>query len=127
MKQKRPWLAALLNVIFPGVGFVYLSKAFYITGGIILILLSVIGFLLLLTVEGTGGAIVFIFFISLFYVIALAAIGYESARQINLNIEKSIQNNTEPTTELDIHCANCGFENPIDSIFCIKCGNKLGR
>jgi len=36
MKKKNPWVAAILNLIFPGIGFAYLGSAPLILGGIVL-------------------------------------------------------------------------------------------
>ena len=36
MKKKNPWVAAILNLIFPGIGFAYLGSAPLIVGGIVL-------------------------------------------------------------------------------------------
>jgi hypothetical protein len=36
MKKKNPWLAAILNFFFPGIGFAYLGSATLIVSGIIL-------------------------------------------------------------------------------------------
>jgi len=36
MKQKNPWVAAILNLLFPGIGFAYLGSAALILAGIVL-------------------------------------------------------------------------------------------
>ena len=36
MKKKNPWVAAILNLIFPGIGFAYLGSAVLILSGIVL-------------------------------------------------------------------------------------------
>jgi hypothetical protein len=36
MKKKNPWIAAILNLLFPGIGFAYLGSAPLIICGIIL-------------------------------------------------------------------------------------------
>jgi len=36
MKNKKPWLAALLNLLFPGIGFAYLGSVPLIVAGIVL-------------------------------------------------------------------------------------------
>ncbi len=36
MKKKNPWVAAILNLLFPGIGFAYLGSAALILAGIIL-------------------------------------------------------------------------------------------
>ena len=36
MRKKNPWVAAILNLIFPGIGFAYLGSAPLIVGGIVL-------------------------------------------------------------------------------------------
>ena len=36
MKKKNPWLAAILNLIFPGIGFAYLGSAALIVSGVVL-------------------------------------------------------------------------------------------
>ena len=35
MKKKNPWLAAILNLIFPGIGFAYLGSVALIVSGIV--------------------------------------------------------------------------------------------
>lgn len=36
MRKKNPWLAAILNLLFPGIGFVYLGSTALIVGGMVL-------------------------------------------------------------------------------------------
>ena len=36
MKQKNPWVAAFLNLLFPGIGFAYLGSTALILAGIVL-------------------------------------------------------------------------------------------
>jgi lipid-A-disaccharide synthase-like uncharacterized protein len=36
MRKKNPWVAAILNLIFPGIGFAYLGSTALILAGIIL-------------------------------------------------------------------------------------------
>jgi len=36
MKKKNPWLAAILNFFFPGIGFAYLGSTALIVAGIVL-------------------------------------------------------------------------------------------
>jgi len=36
MKKKNPWVAAILNLIFPGIGFAYLGSTALIVGGMVL-------------------------------------------------------------------------------------------
>jgi hypothetical protein len=36
MKRKNPWVAAILNLIFPGIGFAYLGSTALIVSGIVL-------------------------------------------------------------------------------------------
>jgi hypothetical protein len=36
MKKKNPWVAAILNLLFPGIGFAYLGSTAFILAGIVL-------------------------------------------------------------------------------------------
>ena len=36
--RKNPWVAAILNFFFPGIGFVYLSRPVFIVAGLVLII-----------------------------------------------------------------------------------------
>ena len=36
MKKKKPWLAAILNLLFPGIGFAYLGSVPLIVAGVAL-------------------------------------------------------------------------------------------
>jgi len=36
MRKKNPWLAAILNLLFPGIGFAYLGSTALILAGIVL-------------------------------------------------------------------------------------------
>ena len=36
MRKKNPWVAAILNFVFPGIGFAYLGSAALILAGIVL-------------------------------------------------------------------------------------------
>jgi hypothetical protein len=40
MKKKNPWVAAVLNLILPGIGFAYLGSAALIVAGIVLFISS---------------------------------------------------------------------------------------
>lgn len=40
LKMKKPWLAALLNLILPGLGFIYLGRILSVVGGIILVVIT---------------------------------------------------------------------------------------
>jgi len=40
MKKRNPWIAAILNLIFPGIGFAYLGSAALIVAGIVLFISS---------------------------------------------------------------------------------------
>jgi hypothetical protein len=35
MRKKNPWVAAILNLVLPGIGFAYLGSAALIVGGIV--------------------------------------------------------------------------------------------
>lgn len=35
MKKKNPWVAAILNFVFPGIGFAYLGSAILILSGVV--------------------------------------------------------------------------------------------
>jgi len=42
MKKKNPWVAAILNFIFPGIGFAYLGSSVLILFGIVLFVSNVV-------------------------------------------------------------------------------------
>ncbi len=42
MKKKNPWVAAVLNFIFPGIGFAYLGSSVLILFGIVLFVSNVV-------------------------------------------------------------------------------------
>lgn len=42
MKKKNPWVAAILNFIFPGIGFAYLGSGVLILFGIVLFISNVV-------------------------------------------------------------------------------------
>lgn len=42
MKKKKPWLAAILNFLLPGIGFAYLGSAPLILAGIVLFISDIV-------------------------------------------------------------------------------------
>jgi hypothetical protein len=78
MKQKKPWLAALLNILLPGLGYVYAGKR---TGfGIGIILTSLFLFWGISFQDLPGMVWVDSFIMSLLF----AYDGYKDAQEINL-------------------------------------------
>jgi uncharacterized membrane protein len=42
MRKKNPWVAAVLNLILPGIGFAYLGSATLIVSGVVLFISSIV-------------------------------------------------------------------------------------
>jgi len=131
MKRKNPWIAAIGNFLFQGIGFIYLEATPFVLIGAILFVYTLIGtainwststFLDPLTV------------ISTFVHASLwAALGYVCAEYVN---KCALQPPPSPPSEHmppppaptplpKIYCVYCGIENPIDAVFCQKCGKKM--
>lgn len=77
-KAKKPWIAAVLNLIFPGVGFFYIGSTKSIIGGMILFLLTLQGLSVNPVHPGAGG-----------WAIIWAIIGYYVAKRHNKRNERS--------------------------------------
>jgi len=133
MKRKNPWIAAILNFLFQGIGFIYLETTPFIVIGSVLFLYTLIGTAITwstllnpLTVVST--------FVSAFI---WAALGYVCAEYVNkcaLQPPPSVPSEhmpppapppPAPTPSPKIHCVYCGAENSTVAIFCQKCGKKI--
>lgn len=78
VKAKKPWIAAVRNLIFPGLGFFYIGSTKSIIGGMILFLLTLLGASVSPTHPSSVG-----------WAIIWAIIGYYAAKRHNKRNERS--------------------------------------
>ena len=76
---KKPWLAAILNLLLPGLGYVYAGKR--IGFGIALVLWGV----MLLAIMSSGQIPPIMWLDSLVLAILFAYDGYKTAQEVNMN------------------------------------------
>jgi lipid-A-disaccharide synthase-like uncharacterized protein len=87
MKKKNPWVAAILNFFFPGIGFAYLGSAALIVSGIVLFVSDlVIGIIYMRHTVGMADRPSYWVF-SLLGGLALAVITLVITKNLNKNIQ----------------------------------------
>jgi len=132
MKRKNPWVAAALNFLIPGIGFIYLGTTPFIIGGAVLFIFGI------LETAITWSTILDPLTLTLSFLFAFfwAALGYVATEYVNKRMPlpapvvppeplraPAPPPPTPPSPK--IHCVYCGAENPADAIFCQKCGKKI--
>jgi hypothetical protein len=87
MKKKNPWVAAILNFFFPGIGFAYLGSAALILAGIVLFISDmVIGVIYVRHTVGMADRPSYWLF-SILGALALAVITFVLTKRLNKNIQ----------------------------------------
>ena len=130
LKMKKPWLAALLNFILPGLGFIYVGTVGWIIGGIILLLFTLSGKYTPVVWLVTGAGIPEI---SAWFVLALftTPICIYAVNRRNRKIKNKAKSTHAPpltpapqlpTTTV---CPRCGAELRAGAKFCHRCGAKV--
>jgi len=127
MKRKNPWIAAILNFLFSGIGFIYLETTTFIIIGVALFLFE------LLKAVITWSTILdpLTLVLSLVSSFIWAALGYVCAEYVNKCMPPPppptpSERPTAPAPPSPkIHCVYCGAENSTVAIFCQKCGKKI--
>lgn len=85
--MKKPWLACLLNIIFPGVGYIYVGNR--VMFGILFFISSLIVFSSSLSLEDISIKMLGIIIVSgVFQLIALAYDAYKDAEEVNFRAKK---------------------------------------
>ncbi|MEM2193655.1 MAG: hypothetical protein QXY40_00840 [Candidatus Methanomethylicia archaeon] len=131
MRRVNPILAAILNFIVPGLGFIYIGRRLLVAVGLILISVSIIGAMLDYKDLTFTDLIA-----SLMYSVVMALLAYIAARKVNMNqlnqfvfiARRSLRKRLlipPPPGIYVVYCRQCGCSNPPDSDTCIKCGGKL--
>ena len=141
MSRKNPWIAAILNFLIPGIGFIYLGTTPFIIGGAILFVFEILVVAITWEIVFDPLMMSLSFLFSFFW----AALGYVAAEYVNKRMPPPTPAvapeplrtpaplppaptpapTPVPTTPPKIHCVYCGAENPTDAIFCQKCGKKM--
>lgn len=138
MEKKDPWLTAILNFLFGGLGFVYLGTPVLVGVGFLLFIIEILEVIVALSVRRSVDLWPFLL-IGLVNAIALATLGYVATDYVNRQITSSVQatpsrlpTEPQPSTTIStspapskIFCVNCGAENPADAKFCKKCGKSM--
>jgi len=126
VKQKNPWVAAILNFFFPGIGFIYLGTTLFIIVGVILfsieLFLSIVLFPLLFTPIVLSASLMG----SVFW----AALGYVAAEHVNKQLmvvhgQETMRYPPATSQPTWIYCPYCGAPNFPDASFCQRCGQPL--
>jgi len=112
--MKKISIAIILNLFLPGTGFVYLGGKPLIFAGI-LYFLSFIYLLSIAIVQSKYCWIVIGFLEG-----AVIFITQELTRYVNL-----IRHQKEKAESRNLYCSKCDKKNPLDSIFCQYCGNRI--
>jgi len=143
MKTKNPWIAAILNFLFSGLGFVYLWTPLYILGGLTYFLFSLLGWAAILSYPELYPQLAWMWVLSLGSGLAWAILGYEAAESINRNVlqppspslplpppqpQPLATPQVAPSTQIaeKKYCRYCGAQNRYDAVFCEACGKKVG-
>ncbi len=132
MRRVNPILAAILNFIAPGLGFIYIGKRLFVAVGLVLISMSVIRAMF------NHKDLTFIDLIaSLTYSIVMALLAYIAAKKANTTqvnqfifiARRPLRRRSSippPPGIYVVYCRQCGYSNPPDiGDVCIKCGGKL--
>lgn len=132
MRRANPTIAAILNFIVPGLGFIYIGKRMFIIVGLILTSISAIGIM-----SDSKDLTVTDFIASLTYSTIMALLAYIAAKKVNTDqVSRFVFVARRPVREhyiippppgvYVIYCRRCGYANPPDKgNTCIKCGEKL--
>ena len=126
-KIKKPWLVGLLDIILPGLGFIYLRGIGSVIAGVIL---------MIITYYMNASPVFWILFgagirnIStwIFWAIIICAVSVNIARWKNRKIigETGTGNiPTKSTAESVTICSSCGAEIQPRYVFCAKCGEPV--
>jgi DNA-directed RNA polymerase subunit RPC12/RpoP len=126
-KIKKPWLVCLLDVILPGLGFIYLKSLGSIIAGIIV---------MVITYYMNASPLFWLWFgvgirnISTwtFWALIICAISVNITRLKNRKILKKIDqghNTSQIPTEKGKICPSCGTKAESVYVFCAKCGESL--
>jgi len=122
MKRKNPWVAATLNFLIPGIGFIYLGTTPFIIGGAVLFIFGILETAIAWSTILDPLTLTLSFLFAFFW----AALGYVAAEYVNKRMPPPAPVvPPAPPPSLKIHCLYCGAENPTDAVFCQKCGKKI--
>jgi len=136
MNKKSPLVAALLNFILPGIGFIYIGGGYFISGGILVFFVSIISSMSGLISSSSNTENLFLSILAgLTQCVAFSILGYgiaimhnsivENSKKLSESTEKEQSVNSGKTNDNVIFCSKCGEKITDDSIFCKKCGNKV--
>jgi 4-amino-4-deoxy-L-arabinose transferase-like glycosyltransferase len=130
MGRKNPWVAAILNFLLPGIGFIYCGTTPFIIGGAILFIISIWATVTSYKSMFEASTLILSFLPAIFW----AALGYVAAEYVNKQMLPPMPSPVAvpPSTSTavpqeKIYCVYCGAENPADAVFCRKCGKKITK
>jgi hypothetical protein len=128
MGRKNPLLAAILNFLLPGLGFMYCGTTPFIIGGFSLLMLSLAETAIAFSQPLTALTLL----LSLVGAFVWAVLGYGAVECINKSVLPPLQPPPSPAPPPStprpsekVYCVYCGAENPVDAAFCKKCGKKI--
>jgi len=151
MKNKNPWIAAILNLLLPGIGFIYLEEGPFVPIGTVLLIVEILESAIAWSALLTPLTLTF----SLISACIWAALGYVCAEYVNkcalqpppspplpaVSAEPAQAPAPPPPApipkprgrrarvseegERKFFCRYCGAENKSDAVFCERCGKKL--
>jgi len=88
MKKKNPWVTAILNFLFPGLGFIYIGTTEYIAIGSILFIIDIFSTIILFPLIFHYIYYMVITIISISLGIFFATLGYIATEKYNEKIEE---------------------------------------
>ena len=142
--RKSPLIAAILNFLLPGIGFIYLGTTPFIIGGFVLLIIGLAETVLTWSYALDPFMIMLSFVFGCFW----AFLGFIAANHVNKSLqppkpvevieplqakpptrvvteEVSRPKKVIPKVEKTIYCMYCGERLPSHAVYCRKCGKKV--
>ena len=91
MKKKNPWVTAILNFLFYGLGFIYIGTTEYIIIGIILAIIGILLTIISLPFMVNAYMMVLIFITSIGFSCIFAVLGYVLTEKYNEKVNEELR------------------------------------
>jgi len=134
LKIKKPWIAGLLNIILPGLGFVYLMGVFSVIGGIMVMIftfyLNASPVFWIVYGAGIPDISSWIFWGIIICAVSSVHITRWRNKKIGgktsgMTQASSQKNVSQPVVDSVTYCPKCGTEVKSRYVFCAKCGEPV--
>jgi hypothetical protein len=113
--HKNPWIAAILNFLLPGLGFLYCGTTTLVIGGALLLIMSLVS-----TLTSSQWLKPDTILLSLVESVALGVLGYGAAEIVNRSLPPPPTETHTPTPFLK-NCSSCGRGIPLATEECPYC------